>query len=243
MTMNRSVIETPALPAAVECKDLRFEIKNRVILDGISFHIPQGSITGLLGPNGAGKSSLLRIISGLIPAGSGTVSINGRPAGVERLGELSMLPDRSSLPGWLTVQEWLGFAAGIYPDWDSGKAAELLLSLSVTPDSLISTMSRGEEARLQLLTCLSRQAALIILDEPFTGVDLISREVIASAVVGEMAGGCRTFLIATHDIREMELLFDRLILIGGGRIQGIDDVDQLRHSGYSVESRYREVFA
>jgi ABC-2 type transport system ATP-binding protein len=243
MDINRLSEQTAEAPAAVECRDLRFGVKNRVILDGISFHIPRGSITGLLGPNGAGKSSLLRIIAGLAPAGSGSVCINGRPAGVGRLGELSMLPDRSNLPGWLTVREWLDFAAGIYPDWDGHKAAELLLSLSVSRDSRISEMSRGEEARLQLLTCLSRRAPLIILDEPFTGVDLISREVIASAVVGEMADGTRTFLIATHDIREMELLFDRLILIGGGRIQGIEDVEQLRRSGQSVESRYREVFA
>ena len=243
MDRNIFVEQQAEAPAAVECRDLRFQVKNRVILDGISFRIPRGSITGLLGPNGAGKSSLLRMIAGLIPAESGSVYINGKPAGVARLGELSMLPDRSSLPGWLTVREWLGFAAGIYPDWDGNRAAELLLSLSVSRDSLISTMSRGEEARLQLLTCLARRAGLIILDEPFTGVDLISREVIASTVVGEMADGTRTFLIATHDIREMELLFDRLILIGGGRIQGIEDVEQLRRSGRSVEARYREVFA
>jgi ABC-2 type transport system ATP-binding protein len=154
-----------------------------------------------------------------------------------------MLPDRSNLPGWLTVREWLGFAGGIYPDWDEAKAQELLRELSVSPESQISAMSRGGEARLQLLTCLSRQAPLVILDEPFTGVDLISRERIASAVVGELADGTRTFLIATHDIREMELMFDRLILIGEGRVQSIEDVELLRQSGKSVESRYREVFA
>ncbi|MNC73755.1 hypothetical protein D3C75_1250110 [compost metagenome] len=61
--------------------------------------------------------------------------------------------------------------------------------------------------------------------------------------MGELADGARTFLIATHDIREMELLFDRLILIGEGRVQSIEDVELLRQSGKSVESRYREVFA
>lgn len=228
---------------AVECNNLKLKVKKKIILDGISFQIPQGSLTGLLGPNGAGKSSLLRIISGLTAADSGSAHIFGKPAGVQCLGELSMLPDRSNLPGWLTVREWLGFAGGIYPDWDEAKAQELLRELSVSPESQISAMSRGEEARLQLLTCLSRQAPLVILDEPFTGVDLISRERIASAVVGELADGARTFLIATHDIREMELLFDRLILIGEGRVQSIEDVELLRQSGKSVESRYREVFA
>lgn len=116
--------------------------------------------------------------------------------------------------------------------------------LKVNLRARIATMSRGEEARLQLLTCLSRSAPLVILDEPFTGVDMISREQIASAVVGELADGARTFLIATHDIREMEMLFSHLILIKAGTIVGnrCVDVEELRQAGKSVESYYREVF-
>ncbi|MFF2911044.1 ABC transporter ATP-binding protein [Paenibacillus sp. NPDC057934] len=243
MRMNNDISALPEHTAAVQCQNLTLHARKKTILDDVSFHIPQGSITGLLGPNGAGKSTLLRLITGLATPDSGSVKIFGESAGVERLGQLSLLPDRSSLPGWLTVGRWLHFAEGIYPDWDNVKAEQLMGQLSVKRESRISTLSRGEEARLQLLTCLSRKAPLVILDEPFTGVDLISREEIASTVVGEMADGERTFFIATHDIREMELLFDRLILIGNGRIQGVEDVEQLRKSGQSVESRYREVFA
>lgn len=242
MKNSRDLLLPQDIPA-VQCEALSFHVKKKTILDDVSFQIPQGSITGLLGPNGAGKSSLLRILAGLTRPDSGTAHIFGKPAGVEQLGLLSLLPDRGQLPGWLTVEQWLYYAGGIYPDWDDSRASQLLEQLKVRQGAMISALSRGEEARLQLLTCLSRQAPLIILDEPFTGVDLISREVIASTVVGELADGVRTFLIATHDIREMELLFDRLILIGGGRIHGIEDVNQLRESGKSVESRYREVFA
>ncbi|WP_150268864.1 ABC transporter ATP-binding protein [Paenibacillus tepidiphilus] len=243
MTENFKLLEREQAPLAVECLNLSLTIKQKAILDSISFQIPTGSLTGLLGPNGAGKSSLLRIISGLARGDSGSVHLFGKPAGPERLGELSLLPDRSNLPGWLTVSEWLFYASGIYPDWSEARSRELLSELSVAADARISAMSRGEEARLQLLTCLSRTAPLIILDEPFTGVDLLSRERIAAAVVGELADGKRTVLVATHDIREMELLFDRLILIGGGRIRSVDNVDDLRQSGQSVESRYREVFS
>lgn len=236
-----TIHETPA--AAVECSGVSLRVKKKTVLDDVSFQIPQGSLTGLLGPNGAGKSSLLRIISGLAPADSGTVRLFGKPAGVDRLGELSLLPDRGSLPGWLTVRQWLGFARDIYPDWEEPKALELQRHLSVSGDALISAMSRGEEARLQLLTCLARKAPLVLLDEPFTGIDMISREAISSVVVGELADGERTVLVATHDIREMELLFDRLILLGSGIIRGVEEVEQLRRAGKSVESRYREVFA
>jgi ABC-2 type transport system ATP-binding protein len=116
-------------------------------------------------------------------------------------------------------------------------------ALDVQLDTKISGLSRGEEARLQLLTCLARRARLVILDEPFAGVDLLSRERIASSVVADLADGERTFLIATHDLREFESLFDKVIFIGNGRILAEESVDRLRACGTSVESRYREVFA
>ncbi|MHA7964242.1 ATP-binding cassette domain-containing protein [Paenibacillus sp. CAU 1782] len=228
---------------AVSCRGASLTARKKTILNNISFEVPKGSITGLLGPNGAGKSSLLRIIAGLASADSGTVTIFGEPAGEAALGKLSLLPDRGGLPGWQTAAQWLSFAKGIYPDWDQEQCELLAEELKIASNTRISSMSRGEEARLQLLTCLSRTAPLVILDEPFTGVDMISREQIASTVVGALADGKRTFLIATHDIREMELLFDHLILIGSGEIKAARMVDQLRQQGKSVEAFYREVFS
>jgi ABC-2 type transport system ATP-binding protein len=228
---------------AIACEEIILKVKKKVILDRVSFEVPRGSITGLLGPNGAGKSSIMRMIAGLSQPDSGAVRVFGEPAGVGMLGQLSLLPDRGSLPGWLTAGEWLAFAGKIYPDWNGAYAENLKEQLKIYAETRISAMSRGEEARLQLLTCLSRRSPLVILDEPFTGVDLISREQIASTVVRDLADGDRTFLIATHDIREMETLFDRLVLIGDGQIRAVEDVDQLRRAGKSVESRYREVFA
>lgn len=229
--------------AAVSCKGASLSARKKTILNKISFEVPKGTITGLLGPNGAGKSSLLRIIAGLASADKGSVSIFGEPAGEAALGKLSLLPDRGGLPGWQTAAEWLSFAKGIYPDWDQEQCELLAEDLKIASNTRISSMSRGEEARLQLLTCLSRTAPLVILDEPFTGVDMISREQIASTVVGALADGNRTFLIATHDIREMELIFDHLIMIGNGEIKAVERVDQLRQQGKSVEAFYREVFS
>ncbi|MFC5471367.1 ABC transporter ATP-binding protein [Cohnella suwonensis] len=243
MVDHKEVSYTPVGSNAIHCREVCLQVKKKKILDQVSFEVPRGSITGLLGPNGAGKSSLLRMIAGLSAPDSGSVHIFDQPAGEAMLSKLSLLPDRGSLPGWLTAGKWLAFARSIYPDWNDASAEQLVESLKISLDSRISVMSRGEEARLQLLTCLARTAPLVILDEPFTGVDMISREQISSTVVSELADGERTFLIATHDIREMEMLFDRLILIKDGQIQSVANVEQLRSSGKSVESHYREVFA
>ncbi len=227
---------------AIECKGVTLRDKKKIILKDVTCSVRTGRLTGLLGPNGAGKSSLFRLLSGLVRPDSGTVSIFGKPAGAEQLIQMALLPDRGSLPGWLSADEWIRLAEGLYPDWDKAAAAELAESLGVNREARIAAMSRGEEARLQLMTCLARKAPLVILDEPFTGVDLLSRERIASTVVGAMADSGRTFLIATHDIREMENLFDDLLLIEQGTIIGSRDVERLREEGHSVESIYREVF-
>ncbi|GFN31576.1 ABC transporter ATP-binding protein [Paenibacillus xylaniclasticus] len=228
---------------AVRCREVGMTFKKKNVLRDVSFEIKKGSIVGLLGPNGAGKSTLLRILTGLMEPSAGAVEVFGSKPSVQTLSKLSFLPDRGQLPNWLTAEQWLGYASGIYPDWSRSLEKQWTRKLEVDVSLRIATLSRGQEARLQLLTCLSRLAPLIILDEPFTGVDLLSRENISAAIADEASSGERTFLVATHDIREMESLFDRIILIGDGTIRGVYDVEALRASGLSVESCYREVFA
>lgn len=228
---------------AIECKNVSMAIRKKKIVQNASFSIESGRIVGLLGPNGAGKSTLLRMLTGMTQPTAGYVRLFGQRTSVATLSQISFLPDRGKLPGWLTAREWLLFASEIYPDWEAQRAEQLSDALAIKLETRVSLLSRGEEARLQLLTCLARTSPLVILDEPFTGVDLLSREQIASTVVADLADGQRTFLIATHDIKEMENLFDTIVLIGDGQIRAVDDVEELRGVGKSVESRYREVFA
>lgn len=235
--------EVQSQQVGIHCERVCWRAGKREILHDVSFEVRAGEVAGLLGPNGVGKSSLLRILSGIMPATSGSVHLFGQRAGVDTLGDTAYLPDRGKLPQWLRIREWLGFASRIYPDWDLDRAQELVEFFQIPMESRMVALSRGEEARVQLLTCLARRARVVLLDEPFSGVDLISREQIASSVVRELAGKERAFLIATHDIRELEVLFDRIILLGAGRVLSEDVVERLRERGSSVEDRYREVFA
>ncbi|WDL98450.1 ABC transporter ATP-binding protein [Alicyclobacillus sp. ALC3] len=228
--------------AAIACHQVTFHIGNKQILNEVDFAVQQGEIAGLLGPNGAGKSTLLRIIAGISPPSSGQVSLFGEPAGVNTLADTAFLPDRGKLPGWLTCGEWMAFAERIYPDWDHDRAHTLSDQLEIRSGARIAALSRGEEARLQLLTCLARKARIVLLDEPFAGVDLISRQRIVNSVIRELAESHRSFLIATHDVVEMENLFDRVVLVGQGRIRGNHLVETLRAQSSSVEACYREAF-
>lgn len=226
---------------AISLTNVNVSIRKKQILKNVSLSIPSGKMVGLLGPNGAGKSTLFRIVSGLVEPTSGSVDILGKSNSLDLIKSLAILPDRGKLPQWLTAGEWLSFAQEIYPDWNQDLAQKLIIDMDIHIDSKMTVLSRGEEARLQLLTCLARTAPIVLLDEPFTGVDMISREQIISNIIS-MSESNKTFLIATHDIREVENLFDMVIFLGHGQILSVDDVDQLRQNGKSVESRYREVF-
>ncbi|QQE81507.1 ABC transporter ATP-binding protein [Alicyclobacillus sp. SO9] len=236
--MSNQTLKTPA----IDCVGIDFSVGKKTILSSITFSVQPGEIAGLLGPNGAGKSTLLRIIGGIAPPNQGHVNLFGKRAGVSTLADTALLPDRGKLPAWLTCSEWIGYAERIYPDWDRHRADELTESLEIKLDSKIMFLSRGEEARLQLMTCLARKARVVLLDEPFAGVDLVSRRRIVNSVVKELAENNRGFLIATHDVLEMENLFDRVILIGQGQIKGDGLVENLREQGTSVEKYYREAF-
>ena len=227
---------------AIDCRRIGFRIGRKIILKEIDFSVQPGEIAGLLGPNGAGKSTLLRIIAGISPPSTGEVRLFGKPAGVETLADTAFLPDRGKLPVWLKCGEWIRYAEQLYPDWDKNQAMELSESFAIHLDARIGSLSRSEEARLQLLTCLARRARVVLLDEPFAGVDLVSRQRIAHSVVRELAESDRGFLIATHDIVEMETLFQRVILLGNGEVLGNHLAEQLREQGTSVEQCYREVF-
>jgi ABC-2 type transport system ATP-binding protein len=232
----------PVTGAAVWCRDVTVRIGRRTILNRVTCQVQPGEIAGLLGPNGAGKSTLFRVMAGLLRPVEGEVRLFGQPAGVESLADTALLPDRGRLPDWLTPGEWIEYAERLFPDWDMDRAKDLHERLEVPLGTPIRNLSRGQEARLGLLTCLARRARVVLLDEPFAGVDLVSRERISDTVVRELAGGDRAFVIATHDIRELESLFDRVILLGGGRVVEEALVEDLRRRGSAVEQRYREVF-
>lgn len=106
----------------------------------------------------------------------------------------------------------------------------------------VSTLSKGQEARLHIILCLARRVKLVLLDEPFSGIDLLSRERIIQLIINSMIDQPQTILISTHEIHETEGLFDHVVFLNKGRLVLEGDAEALRQEKGSIESIYRGVF-
>jgi ABC-2 type transport system ATP-binding protein len=211
-------------------------------LGGLTVEIPEGQITGVLGENGAGKSTMFKLIVNLERPTSGEVRVFGQKPGWKQNERIAYLSDRARWYPHHRVRDAIEYCRVVYPGFRPEKAAEYAGYMKLDPSMKVAGMSKGQEARLQLALCLAREADLTILDEPFSGIDLISREKIVELIIGAVSERKTTLLISTHDIHEVEGLFDRVLFIKDGTLVHEVDAEELRAQTGSIKSAYRRVF-
>ncbi|SFD58241.1 ABC-2 type transport system ATP-binding protein [Paenibacillus catalpae] len=212
-------------------------------LDHVSFKVQPGKIIGLLGSNGSGKSTLMKIAAGLMQPSSGQLLICGEPSGYRTKALTSFMPDKPLTESWMRVKDAIGFYQDFYADFDAAKADEMLQFMNLKPSDKISTLSKGMNDRMQLTLALSRNAKLYLLDEPIGGVDPVAREKILDAIV-KYYNEDSCLIISTHLVRDIERIFDEVVLIKNGNIVLQEEVETIRFSqGKSVDELFKEVFA
>ncbi|MCM3626484.1 ABC transporter ATP-binding protein [Paenibacillus glycanilyticus] len=212
-------------------------------LDNVSFKVQPGKIIGLLGSNGSGKSTLMKIAAGLMQPSSGQLLICGESSGLRTKALTSFMPDKPLTESWMRVKDAIGFYKDFYLDFDAAKADEMLQFMKLQPSDRISTLSKGMNERLQLTLALSRNAKLYLLDEPIGGVDPVAREKILDAIV-KYYNEDSCLIVSTHLVRDIERIFDEVVLIKNGSIVLQEEVETIRFSqGKSVDELFKEVFA
>lgn len=197
-------------------------------LDNVSFEVKTGEIVGFIGPNGAGKSTMMKIITGFIPASSGTVSVNGLPVeddNPEVKKQIGYLPENNPLYTEMYVREYLGFVASIYRTGSSlRKQTDSIIELTgLSPEQnkKIGSLSKGYRQRVGLAQALIHNPAVLILDEATTGLD--PNQIIEIRNLIKEAGKEKTVMLSTHIMQEVEAICDRVIIIDKGIIVADED--------------------
>ncbi len=223
------------MPAAIEASQLTFAfVRGTDVLRDVTATVPVGATCALVGPNGAGKSTLLEIIAGLRVAHTGTLRVDGalvtgapstRPDGV------ALVSARGRPPAGFTIAALLRYVAAWHPRWDHAIAEGLLQQFALAGRHRIETLSFGGGMKVQLLCALASQPHLLLLDEPFLGLDVATKDALIRGLLSVDAGTTRTTVIASHDLAEMELLVDHVLVLHEGRVQLAGEFDALRTLG------------
>ncbi|WP_088226361.1 ABC transporter ATP-binding protein [Desulfosporosinus sp. FKB] len=227
---------------ALEIKYLSKSYGPKIALDDLYVSFPEGQITGLLGPNGAGKSTLLKVIVGLVKPQAGNILVFGQPPHWKFNAEIAYLPDRAKWYKVHTIERAINYALTILPGFDLPRALEMIKTMDLDLDSRVSALSKGQQASLYVILCLARKVKLVLLDEPFTGIDLLSRERIIQSLIDSMLDQPQTIIISTHEIHETESLFDHVVFLNRGQLVLEGNVEALRQEKGCIESIYRGLF-
>lgn len=223
--------DAPALPVLVENLTVRYGSKTAVA--GATFSVRPGEVYGLLGPNGAGKSSVIRVLVGLVKPLSGRVEVFGRsPSSAEAKMLIGYVPEEAVLFDSLTPREYVEFVASVRR-LDSGAASERFrklveaFGLREYVDTPIGTLSRGNKQKVALVAALLHEPPLLILDEPFTGLDVAFSRVLKGILAAHVRRG-GAVLMSTHVMEIAERLCTRVGIMCNGRLVSEGSVSELR---------------
>jgi len=217
---------------AVEARDLVKTFGDTRAVDGVSLAAPEGAIYGILGPNGAGKTTCLRMLLGIIDPSSGERWLLGRTSPLEAAHEVGYLPEERGLYPAMTALEAIAFMGALrgLPLRDGRQRGLKLLEghgLGDWAKRPIRTLSKGMAQTVQLLGTIVHRPRLIVLDEPFSGLDAINQEKL-EALIRRQAGEGVTILFSTHVIAHAERLCERIAIIARGRVAFEGAVDEAR---------------
>jgi len=204
---------------------------NVVAVNGITMTIGPG-VTGLLGPNGAGKSTLIHLMGGFLPPSAGTVALDGQPVwrntSIYRV--LGLVPEREAMYDFLTGYELVVANAELHGLPDPGAAADRALAtveMTGPAGRAVSTYSKGMKQRVKMATALVHDPAVLLLDEPFNGMDPRQREHLMG-LLDEMGRDGRTVLFSSHILEEVEQIAGRIEVVVAGRHAASGDFHEIR---------------
>jgi ABC-2 type transport system ATP-binding protein len=206
---------------AIEARDLTRRFGRVDAVENLDLSVPAGSIFALVGPNGAGKTTTIKLLMNLLRPTRGAATVLGtdsrrlESSHFQRIGYVS---ENQRLPDWMTPPQMLDYCRPLYASWDDGLCQRLARSLGLDASVRLRSLSRGTRMKAALLASLVFRPELVVLDEPFTGLDPVVRDELIHALLEAPADRPFTVLVSSHDIEEVERLADWVGFLDRGRL-------------------------
>ena len=224
-------------------KTLTKKFDDKTALDNITLTIPDGCIYGLVGSNGSGKSTLLRLIAGVYMPDMGEININGEKCFNNPLikSQVAFLGDTPYFLPQSDLKEMATLYSNMYPQFDYEIYNHLLTVFPLNQRARLSTFSKGMQRQAALILALSTNPRYLLMDEAFDGLDVVMRKVLANIVIDSVEKRGMTAIIASHNLRELENICDRVGVIHNGKIISNGDLDSIKSSIHKIQVAFSEV--
>ena len=220
-------------------------------LRNVNLSVERGESVGLIGANGAGKTTLLNVLMGFLPFDEGTVTILGNASSKldavtkERLG---FVAEETGLLPWATLMDMAELYKNLYPEWDEDTLYRFIDEWKIVADKRMRSMSKGQKRLAELALCFSCQPEILLLDEPFIGLDAVMRFNVLSSMKEMNSQQETTIFYSSHILSDIEKIAQRVIIIRGGEISLDERITSLRSSveetfiqNYGISTQESEV--
>jgi ABC-2 type transport system ATP-binding protein len=221
--------------SAIRTYDLTKVFRGAPALDRFSLDVPEGSIYGLVGPNGAGKTTTIKVLMKILAPTRGrseVLATDSRLLGPRDFAQIGYVSENQELPEWMTVRYFLRYLAPFYPTWDNALEGELLRLFQLPLDQKLKDLSRGMRMKASLASSLAYRPRLIVLDEPFTGLDALVRDQLIESLLARAEG--TTIFLSSHDLGEMESFASHIGYLEEGKLRISEELE-------SLSARFREI--
>jgi ABC-2 type transport system ATP-binding protein len=223
------------LTSPIICEDLSKKFGGIRAVYRLNLAIPEGAIYGLVGPNGAGKTTAIKTMMNILRPDGGRAQILGassRLLGPGEFAQIGYVSENQHLPDWMTVGYFMAYLKAFYPRWDDARARELLHQFDLPRDRKLRHLSRGMRMKAALASSLAYRPRLLVLDEPFSGLDPVVREDLIQGILD--SADETTILVSSHDLAEIESFASHIGFMDRGRLEFSEEMT-------SLTARFREI--
>jgi len=227
------------LSNAIETSGLGKSFGNNAAVKGLNLAVPEGTVFAFLGPNGAGKTTTIKMLMNIMRPTQGEASILGIKStqlGAQHFTQIGYVSENQEIPEWMTVGRLINYCKAFYPTWDDAFCDRLLKQYQLPLDRALKSLSRGMKMKATLVSSLVYRPRLLVLDEPFSGLDVLVRDEFVRGVLELSEQEKWTVFVSSHDIDEVERLADWVGIMKEGELQLCEPVS-------SLQARFRKIDA